>query len=205
MDAADTAESIREAAEEEAKKAEDEQFRRWAAVAIGVLAMLLAITSLGGDNTGKEIVNNNILATDTWAFYQAKTIRQTDYQLAADELEAQLTTQPTLSANERAEMQERLDRYKATIARLESDPASNEGRRELTETARSYEAQREHAQKQDPNFDYSETLFQIAIVLGSVSIVALARPLLWLALALGGVATLLMLNGFFLFFQLPID
>ena len=56
MDAADTAETIREAAEEEAKKAEDEQFRRWAAVAIGVLAMLLAITSLGGDNTGKEIM-----------------------------------------------------------------------------------------------------------------------------------------------------
>ena len=69
MDAADTDETIREAAEEEAKKPEDQQFRRWAAVAIGVLAMLLAITSLGGDNTGKEIINNNILVSDTWAFY----------------------------------------------------------------------------------------------------------------------------------------
>ena len=55
-----------------------------------VLAMLLAIASLGGDNATKETLNANIQVTDTWSFYQAKNIRQTANQLAANELEAQL-------------------------------------------------------------------------------------------------------------------
>jgi hypothetical protein len=68
---------------------------------------------------------------------------------------------------------------------------------------RGYEAQRTHAGLQDPNFDYAQALFQIAIVLGSVSIVSAARWLLWLSLGMGAVATALMLNGFLLVFRLP--
>ena len=44
----------------------------------------------------------------------------------------------------------------------------------------------------------------LAIVLGSVSIVAASRRILLFSLAVGVVATLLMLNGFFLFVALPI-
>lgn len=105
-----------------------------------------------------------------------------------------------------------MDRARATAARYESDPDASdpsnpfkgEGKKELAARARIYEARREHAQKQDPNFDYSQALYQIAIVLGSVSIVAASRRLLLLGLALGVVATLFMLNGFFLFFDLPV-
>ncbi len=66
------------------------------------------------------------------------------------------------------------------------------------------EDRRERAQRQDPNFDYSQALFQIAIVVGSVSILTAARALLWLGLSLGAVAILLMLNGFLLLVDLPI-
>ena len=55
-----------------------------------------------------------------------------------------------------------------------------------------------------PNFDFAQALYQISIVLGSVSIVAASRRLLGLALALGTVATLFMLNGFLLLVNLPI-
>ncbi|HYW89460.1 MAG TPA: DUF4337 family protein, partial [Chloroflexota bacterium] len=62
---------------------------------------------------------------------------------------------------------------------------------------------RDRAARQDPNFDFAQALFQISIVLGSVSIVATSRRLLVLGLALGAVATVLMLNGFLLVFELP--
>jgi len=91
MEAADAADTIREAAEE-GERGAAERFRRRAAVTIAVLAMLLALTSLGGANAGKETTNNNIQASDTYAFYQAKAIRQTQYQLAADELRQRLDT-----------------------------------------------------------------------------------------------------------------
>src|SRR5215212_1375455 len=202
MDAVDAAEQLQETAEE--TRAGDDRFRRRGGLAIGVLAMLLAITSLGGDNATKEIINANIQASDTWAFYQAKNIRQTSIQLAADEVESLLLSQPNLTAEARAQLQQRLDRYKATIARYESEPATGEGKQELQARAQAFEAQRQHAQQQDPNFDYSQALFQIAIVLGSVSILTASRSLLALGLALGIIASLLLLNGFLLLVDLPI-
>ena len=205
-EAADAADTIQEAAEEagaEKQRAENERFRRRAAVCIGVLAMLLAISGLGGGNATKEMINSNIQASDTYAFYQAKTIRQTSTQLAADSLETVLLTQPDLSANARAQIQSRIDGYNATIARYESEPSTGEGKRELLQTAQTYTDRRDRAAKQDPNFDYAQALYQIAIVLGSVSIVATSRRLLLVAVALGVVATLLMLNGFFLLVELP--
>ena len=202
MEASDAADTIQEAAEDVVGA--NEQFRKRAAIIVGVLAMLLAIASLGGDNATKETINANILASDTWAFYQAKNVRQTSVQLAAEELEALLVTQPTLAPEARAQLQQRIDTYRATVARYETEPSTGEGKQELLAKARDLEARREHGQAQDPNFDYAAALYQIGIVLGSVSIVSASHRLLWLALALGLVATLLLINGFFLIVHLPI-
>lgn len=207
MDAADAADSITDAAEgddDARQKQADERFRRLVAVAIGVLAMLLAITGLGGDDASTGIVNANIEVTDTFAFFQARNIRQTSTQLAADEMEILLRTRPDLPPDVRAEIEGRIERYKATVARFESDPVGGEGKQELLAKARALEEDRDRRQRQDPNFDYAEALYQIAIVLASVSIVAASRRLFALSLALGAVATVLMLNGFLLFFDLPI-
>ncbi|HYY88819.1 MAG TPA: DUF4337 domain-containing protein [Chloroflexota bacterium] len=201
-EAADAAEKIKDAAE--AERAGDDRFRRRAAIVIGVLAMLLAISGLGGANATKEMLNANILASDTYAFYQAKNIRQTSNQLAADELAAMLGAQPNMPAEARAQIEQRIAAYKTTVARYESDPASGDGKQELLPKAQDYEHRRDHAAKQDPNFDFAQALYQIGIVLGSVSIVAASRRLLALGIALGVVATVLMLNGFLLLIELPI-
>jgi hypothetical protein len=200
-EAADAADAIKDATEQE--RSGNERFRRQAAVCIGVLAMLLAISSLGGGNATKEMLNANIQASDTYAFYQAKTIRQTSTQLAADSLQSVLKTHPDLTADTRSQIQQQIDGYNATAARYESDPATGEGKQELLQTAQTYVDRRDRAARRDPNFDYSGALFQIAIVLASVSIVATSRPLLLAAIGLGGLATLLMLNGFLLVVELP--
>ena len=62
-------------------------FRRMTGIYLGVVAMLLAIASLGGSEATKEMLNSNIHASDTYAFYQSKYIRQIHYQTAAEELE----------------------------------------------------------------------------------------------------------------------
>jgi Domain of unknown function (DUF4337) len=208
MDANDVSEQIRAAVEtERAEHRVEERFRTRGAIIIGILAMLLAIASLGGENATKEMINANIHASDNWAFYQAKNIRQTVNQLAADELEATILLHGTTLTDEaRQEIQRRIERFRATAARYESEPDASdpanplkgEGKRELFARARRWEIRRDQAQAQDPNFDYALAFFQIAIVLGSVAIVATSRWILWLALAVGIVATLLMLNGFFL-------
>jgi hypothetical protein len=201
-EAADAADAIKEATEEQ--RAGDERFRRRAAISIGILAMLLAIAGLGGGNATKEMLNANIQASDTYAFYQAKTIRQTDNELAAEQLEALLLAQPTLSDAARGQIQQRIDAARTNVARYESDPATGEGKQELLATAQAYQQRRDRAARQDPNFDFAQALYQIGIVLGSVSIVASSRRLLLLGIGLGAIATLLALNGFLLLVELPI-
>jgi hypothetical protein len=180
-------------------------FRRAAAVILGVIAMLLAIASLLGEASMKETINYNIKASDTFAFYQARNVRQTAISLAADQLEALAASHPEWSGAARAQADKLISDYRATVARYESDPKTGEGKKELLQKARGYEAKRDHAQEQDSNYDFARGLFQIAIVLGSVSIVALSRPLLWLGCGLAGLAMLLALNGYFLLVTLPLE
>ena len=201
MEASDAAEQIVETKENGADK-----FKSRAAMVIGFMAMLLAITSLGGGNVLEDMIAHNIHASDTWAFYQAKTIRQTSLRVAADALEAELKINPNMATDARQVLETKIDEYRKTAERYDdepdkSDPANplkGEGRKQLTARARDFEAQREIAQKKDPNFDFAEALFQIAIVLASVAILATSRRILVFALVAGLAAALLMLNGYFL-------
>jgi hypothetical protein len=211
MDAKDASELISEIREERAEHEHDEKFRSRAALAIAFMAMLLAIGSLGGGNVAEDMIHNNIKASDTWAFFQAKNVRQTQYKLAVDQLTTRLAD-PSLAAAERSALEAQVTKYKETIARYddEPDPAAprdtlrGEGKKQLSAQARSYERLRERASAQDANFDFSEVAFQLALVLGSVAILAVSRPVLGIAIGLGVVGTILMINGFALLFPLPL-
>jgi hypothetical protein len=192
-----------EAAEMMEKDRESDSFKQRAAVVIAIFAMVLAICGLGGSNAGKEAVNNNVLASNFFNFYQAKNVRQTALILASDEIELGRLSDPALPAAAREALQKKLADYKATIARYESDPQSNEGKKELLVRAKEHEELRDHALRQDPYFDYAEALLQIAIVLISVSIIA---SLPWLAFfggTIGLIGALLTVNGFFLLVEIP--
>jgi hypothetical protein len=213
MEAGDVAEQILEVKEGEGGHEEDEKFRSRVALMIAFMALLLAITSLGGGNAAEDIMNHNIHASDTWAFYQAKNIRQTSYRIAADMLEGEMQLHnATLTPEVRESLQNKIDQFKATAARYESepdpkapnDPLRGEGKKELSARATDFAARRDRAQLQDPNFDFSEALFQIAIVLASVAILATSRRIMKISIAVGIVATVLMLNGYFLFSPLPL-
>lgn len=189
----------------------DELFRARAALCIALLAAILAIAGLMGDNADQDQLASNVQAANMYAFYQAKAIRQTDYKLALDELNWELDNNAALSAAQRAALQERRDKYQGTVDRYESEPDASdpnnplkgEGKKELLLRARHYESARDEAATRGANFDYAAGLLQIAIVIASVAIITLLRPLLYVALALGGVGLLLVLNGAFSIVTLP--
>ena len=192
-----------DAAEMMEQDKQNDRFKQRAAVGIAILAMLLAITGLGGANAGKEATNNNIYAANFYAFYQAKNIRQTDFNLAADAIELAFLQDTNLSADAKAALKAKADAYRKTSARYETEPETNEGKKELLARAKEFDKKRDHALKQDPYFDYAEALLQIAIVLISVSIVA---TLPWLAVLgglVGAIGGLLMINGYTLLVEIP--
>ena len=202
MHANEAADTIKEVGTEPAGPSGLRQFENQAALLIAFLAMFLAITSVAGNDNLQAILQSETEIANTWAFYQAKTIRRTSTLLAKDQVELMLLSQgAALPAEAREAAQAKLAAYDADIDRFRNEP--EEGTVDLQTKGRDLEAKREHALKQDPNFDFAEGLFQIGIVIASVSIVTKVRLLLYTSAAMGGLAILLMLNGFFLFVDLP--
>lgn len=199
MEAHEIAEQIDEPSESDAHAAPGHDwFRRLTAIYVGIVAMLLAIAALGGADATKEMLNANIHASDTYGFYQSKYIRQLHYQNAAEQLELLAADAPGMSPDRTAKVAALVKRYRDTAARYESEPATGDGKKELLEKAHQWEAKRDHAAAQTPNFEYAEALLQIAIVLGSVAIVAASPWLLGISGVLAVFGVLLTVNGYLL-------
>ena len=203
MDTTEAADLIAELSEQREEQKGEDRFNKGAALLIAIMAAVLAIGGLGGGNATDDMIINNIRASDTWAFYQAKNIRQTMHELEVAELESRLAT---ATPGQRAELERRIAAYKGKIARYDSepdpeaptDPLRGEGKRQLSAKAAMFEAERDRAVQKDDNFDLAEVALQLALVLGSVAILATSRTILIASAALGAVGALLTLNGFLL-------
>ena len=152
---------------------------------ITVLAALLAINTLMGGSNSSKALNNTIEANNTWAFYQAKSIKQTLTEMKYDEAVA---SNKTKSA----------ENLKAKIDRYESDPATGEGKKELMAKARKLEDDRSIAKSRSPWYTYAGSLFQIAIVLLTASILAVNTRLYWASIGVGTIALLSMSQAIWL-------
>jgi hypothetical protein len=194
MEAADITDSMKDAKELNVDK--------WTAIYIATLAVLLSICAIGGDNSAKDATRTNIQASDTWAFYQAKNIRQTNYKLAVDGLELKLA-EPNLPDAVRKKTEEKIAAYKTDIDRLDSDAVKKEGKKELFAKAKEFEGERDTALKKDPLFDFAGALLQISIVLASASMVINNRILIIGSGILGSVGVLLLIDGFTLLVDIP--
>ena len=139
------------------------------ALLIGILALLLAFSEIGGKNAEQEAVAKNIEASNLWAFFQAKTIRGTTVRTAAEALEVELASVTDEAARQR--LTKRIESWKQTVARYDSEPETQEGRKELAARAKAAEAQRDIAAARDDKFDIASGLIQIAIVISSAAII----------------------------------
>jgi hypothetical protein len=158
---------------------------------ITVLAALLAVTTLIGGGNSSKILNNTLSINDTWGFYQAKSIKQTAYELAA--------AQAADSGNKA-----NADKYEAKAASYESDPVTGEGKKELMLKARELEAERAAAKQRSPMYTYAGSLFQIAIVLLTASILAVSMALFWGSIAVGALGSAILAQAVWLIFPITL-
>jgi hypothetical protein len=192
-------EALGRGAEEENQRDRD----RLIGVYIGILAVMLAICSMGGGNAAKDATLKTIAATNTWSFFQAKNMRRHVLKMQADELEILRANQPDLPEQAKAAIDGKIASYKEQEQQLTSDAASGEGLDELFAKGKRLEAERDVALRRDPYFDYGEALLQIAIVLASVAIISGGTTLLGVSGLLGAAGALFTLNGFTLAVSLP--
>ncbi|MBD3847189.1 hypothetical protein GGC47_003499 [Bosea sp. OAE752] len=156
------------------------------ALLIACLALLLALAEIGGKQAENDAIARNIDASNLWAFFQAKTIRGTVVTTAAETLELDLAA--TADAATRDRLQKRIDGWKATAARYNSEPETNEGRKELMARAKAAEQQRDDYKARNENFEIASGLLQIGIVVASASIITGVALLAGVGGGLGAVA-----------------
>ena len=127
------------------KKSGDSQNKK-IALFISVLALLLAISETFGKSAQTEGISLNIKASDTWNFFQAKTIRQTSLRIAAQAMTLEVASAPDEAR--KAAMQKQVDDWLKTAARYESDPAEKDGRKELRAQAENYRSEERRVGKE---------------------------------------------------------
>ena len=130
-----------------------------AGLVIVVMALFMAVTTYFANMHSGAVLKNTLKATDTYAFFQSKSIKQAiaegqrdDYVARGDKAKA--------------------EKLEAKIARYESDPEKGEGKKELLAKAQAYEAARDNAAKHSPWLTFASMAFQLAIVLLSASIIS---------------------------------
>ncbi len=165
------------------------------ALLIAVLAAFLAFSETLGSSAQTEALSRNIEASNLWSFFQAKTIRMTTLQTAAEALEVDLQQAATPEA--KAAIEKRVAAWRKTAARYDSEPEKNEGRKELAVRAGDAEKKRDRALAAYHQFEVASGALQIAIVLASANVITGAAFLMWGAMGLGAVGVIFTLIGFF--------
>jgi hypothetical protein len=158
------------------------------ALLIAVLALVLAFSETLGKSAQTAALSLNIEASNLWAFFQAKTIRQTVIRTAAE--------QAAVSSSSK-DSQKQIEAWKKTAERYQSEPETGEGRKELAERAKAAEAKRDRAMAAYHQFELASAAVQIAIVLASAAIITGAMALVWVCIGLGVVGVLFCLIGAF--------
>ena len=152
-----------------------------AGLVINVFALLLAVNTFIGGGLSSTIMNNTIKSNDIWNFYQAKSIKQTEYQLASEK-----TTDPI--------------KAKKWADKAASYEIGEDGKPALFEKAKKLEEERDVAKKKSPWIGYASTCYQLSIVLLSASILAVNMYLFWGSFLVAGIGLILMSQGLFLWF-----
>ena len=158
--------------QEHAEHAKD-PFDKMVAATMAILAAGLAIVSVLGHLATTEEILSQQKASDLWAFYQAKTIRRYESEIARDLF-------ATANAAKSASYEKNAERY------------AKEGE-EIQKEAAALENESHFKGRQAVRFEMAEVFLEVGIVFASLAILSKLRPVWWMSILLGagGVAVAL--------------
>ncbi|MGE0423162.1 MAG: DUF4337 domain-containing protein [Reyranellaceae bacterium] len=165
------------------------------ALLISILALLLAVSETLGKAAQTTTLAKNIEAANLWGYFQGKTVRLTVVRAQIEDM--QIHMQSMTDAAQRSAAERAIEHWKRQIARYESDPKENDGRKELTARAKAAEKKRDDAEAKHHHYEMASAAIQIAIVLASAAIITGIAMLTWFAMGLGVVGAAFAAIGLF--------
>ena len=139
---------------------------------MAVLAVLVAVVSLLGHRSSTEEVLLQSKATDTWAEFQAKSIRQNGARQLSAVIDALEVKDSAKAEQAKAQFEQQSERY-------------DKEKDELEKEARKLEQEVQAEQRRADRFDLGEALLEIALVITSITLLTKRRIFWQLGLFLG--------------------
>src|SRR5512139_1335895 len=134
---------------EELEEIKAKKFTKRVALTTAIYAVLLAITSLGGNNAMKEMLLAQQQSSDQWFFYQAKVLREHLYSSQKLRIEADLLERgAVMKAGVRAH-------YESMLRKLNEEEARYRDEKKKIEQEAKKGNMREINRNKDPYFDYA--------------------------------------------------
>lgn len=176
-------------AEEIQERIEHTPSRR-VALLIAILALGLAFFESLGKSFQTDALSLQVESANLWSFYQAKSVKAHNTELARG-IVIEIADKSRLSESEA------LKKWADDVARLTSNEADNDGKKQLFDKAKEVEAERNLMFKKYRYMEIASAILQVSIVLASAAIITSAGFLVAGAGFLGVLATAVGLVGLF--------
>jgi hypothetical protein len=172
-----------------------EPWLNYLALSTVIFAVCATLATFKGGGYSTRSVLSQAQASDLWAYYQAKGIKESLYELQHEKLQLELQISDASSSPQRSAA------YRDALAQYEKKAEKySKEKSDIEKQARELENQRDDAQRHGKPFGLAVILLQIAILVSSIAAL-LKRQVLWyLALPVGLLGIVLFADGFFLFY-----
>jgi len=156
------------------------------AITTVILAVCATLASFKAAGYGNKMVLAQSRASDQWAYYQAKSIKETVFQLQRDTVQIMLrqSTQPDYYV--------KIAQYDREISRY------NKEKNDIIAQAQSLERERDKAQGFNSRFGQVTMFLQVGILMSSLAAITKTRLYWYISLVSGGAGVTMFLYTLYL-------
>ena len=172
-----------------------ETWTTYLAITTVVFAVCATLSTFKGGGFSTKSLMNQTMASDQWAFFQAKSTKGYLFELQKERMELDKSILPKTKEGIEAasKFQDKIDKYDAKIKQYEKE------KEEIKKTADNYLSEIASFKQHSSLFGMAVIFLQVAILLSSISALMKRRPIWFLSLAVGLVGIFYFIDGFLLF------
>lgn len=170
-----------------------EPWLNYLALSTVILAVCATLSTFKGGSYSTRSVISQAQASDQWAFFQAKSIRQSLYLAQKEKLQLDAEMLLPSQTQHAQRYQSAIDRAETKINKYEKE------KNEIQLNAKRLETQRDEAQRHARPFGLAVIFLQVAILVSSIAGLLQRKEIWYASLPIGVLGLFYFANGFVLF------
>jgi hypothetical protein len=157
-----------------------------------IIALCATLATFKGGGYGTRALLSQSQASDQWAFYQAKGIKQYLYEVQKENLELQLQQNKDGEQNE--PVKKRISDYDQKIAKYVAE------KEDISKAAKKLEAARDECKLHQDRFGLAVIFLQISILLSSITALLKKKAIWYISVVMGVMGLFYFFDGFWVFY-----